>query len=441
MKKYFFRKKIFFCFILFIVFISETKEAYKEIPLKLEKKGDNNDLPLYIETDDSCSIWIPALFSQILIINEGINPDAIYVNTGYDLIFKTNPASIKTITDNLLMDLYSGTVSIFKQIYIVAHQNGCKWPRYCQFGLGYLDIISDNPSQTHNYNVMENLISSKEIDKNVFSFDKWKFNDSEFITSKIFIGDSHEDFLEDNVGTCKIQNDTGYFGCIFDDFIFLNETFPLIKEENNKSYIIYFSSEFTKIYFPQEFKDKITDNGKCTYSEIPPPIKLICEELKGKEYLPLKLRSENMNITLEVDYLGRYYNSKTDGAANILFHDYDYIIFPLTMLKNFHIQFNIENNTINFYTNDTSILEIPKKEEPKPSPEPIPSQDPEEGPSDGPSAGLIVFLVILGILLVGGLGYGGFLIYKKKQNPDIEKRFNKYAKFEDEDINENKVVY
>ena len=42
---------------------------------------------------------------------------------------------------------------------------------------------------------------------------------------------------------------------------------------------------------------------------------------------------------------------------------------------------------------------------------------------------------------MGGLVYGGFLFWKKKQNPDIEKRFNKYAKFEDEDINENKVVY
>jgi hypothetical protein len=113
----------------------------------------------------------------------------------------------------------------------------------------------------------------------------------------------------------------------------------------------------------------------------------------------------------------------------------------LSMLKNFHVQFNLENNTINFYTNDTSLLEVPKKEEPTPGPQPDPSQEPEEEPSDGPSTGLIVFLVILGILLVGGLGYVGFLFWKKKQNPDIEKRFNKYAKFEDEDINENKVVY
>ena len=50
MKKFFYRKNIFFCLILFLSFIYETKEIYKEIPLKLEKKGGNVNLPLYIET-------------------------------------------------------------------------------------------------------------------------------------------------------------------------------------------------------------------------------------------------------------------------------------------------------------------------------------------------------------------------------------------------------
>ena len=433
MKKFFFSKNIFFCLILLITFIYETKEIYKEIPLKLEKKGGDANLPLYIETSDACSKWVPALFSQILIIKSPEN----YEDKNWKLDFKSNPSS-KEVEGNLEMYLYSGSVSIFNPIYLALSKY--QWPSFCQFGLSYSDIFATKTTDNVNYNVMKNLISSKQLEKNVFSFDKWNFNDSEFITSKIFIGDSHEDFFMDNVGTCKF-NDTSYFGCIFDDFIFLNETFPLTNE-NNQSYIIYFSSEFTKIYFPQEFIDKITDNGKCEYTTVPSyNIRLTCEELKGKEYLPLKLRSANMNITLEVDYIGRYYQYSIEGVANILFHNYDYIIFPLTMLKNFHVQFNIENNTINFYTNDTSLLEVPKKEEPTPDTDPNPSQDPKEEPSDGPSAGLIVFLVIVGILLVGGLGYGGFLIWKKKQNPDIEKRFNKYAKFEDEDINENKVVY
>jgi nitrogen regulatory protein PII-like uncharacterized protein len=176
---------------------------------------------------------------------------------------------------------------------------------------------------------------------------------------------------------------------------------------------------------------------KCHFEETPEQV-YICPDLENKDYLPLKIRSDNMNITIEVDNVNRFFNFyTTDGIANIYFHDYDYIIFGLSMFNNLHVQFDAENNLIKFYTNDTSLLEVPKKEEPTPDTDPNPSQDPKEEPSDGPSAGLIVFLVIVGILLVGGLGYGGFLIWKKKQNPDIEKRFNKYAKFEDEDINEN----
>ena len=40
-----------------------------------------------------------------------------------------------------------------------------------------------------------------------------------------------------------------------------------------------------------------------------------------------------MNITLEVDKINRFYNYQTDSdcVTNILFHDFDYIIFPLTM--------------------------------------------------------------------------------------------------------------
>ena len=77
-----------------------------------------------------------------------------------------------------------------------------------------------------------------------------------------------------------------------------NETFPLINEKNNQSYIIYFSSELNKIYFPNDFKNKIEN---CYLEEVDGRYPtLFCEELKDKPYLPLKLRNDNMNITLEV---------------------------------------------------------------------------------------------------------------------------------------------
>ena len=444
MKRFFSRENIHFFIVIFMIYISKTNEKYKEIDLKLATKNEDINLPLYIETDDECSEWVPALFNPILIIKMRIKTDGVYIDKNLDIPFKENPASIKTDIDkeDLAWKLYSGKVSIFDPIFI--EKTPCRWPNYCLFGLGYFDLYSKNfTSDVTNFNSIKNLIDSGQIEKNIFSFGKWDLNQSEFVTSKLYIGNSHENFFEDNVGTCEIQNETGYFGCIFNDFIFLNKTYSLINEKNNQSYIIYLSSELNKIYFPKYFEDKFEN---CTKNDNQ---QFFCEELKDKLYLPLELRNDNMNITLEVDNYERFYKYSfpyliSEGFSNIDFHEFDYIIFPLIMFKMFHVQFDIENNTISFYTNDTSILEVSKKEEPTPTQNPQPTQDPsprKDDDPDGPSAGLIVFLVILGILLIGGLGYGGFLLYKKKHRPDIEKKFNKYSKFEDEDINENKLVY
>ena len=51
-----------------------------------------------------------------------------------------------------------------------------------------------------------------------------------------------------------------------------------------------------------------------------------------------------MNITLEVDKINRFYTyyPSSDGVTNILFHDFEYIIFLLLMFKKFHIQFDVE---------------------------------------------------------------------------------------------------
>ena len=140
------------------------------------------------------------------------------------------------------------------------------------------------------------------------------------------------------------------------------------------------------------------------------------------------LRNDNMNITIEVDDVQKYEDYNFKNVTNIIFHDSDFIILSLATFKNFHIQFDLDNNQISFFSNDTSILEIKKDELEKTS-------------ETKSLTGLIVFLVILCILLIGGLGYGCFIFLKKKYIPDIEKRFNKYSKFEDEDINENKLLY
>ena len=153
-----------------------------------------------------------------------------------------------------------------------------------------------------------------------------------------------------------------------------------------------------------------------------------CEDLKNKDYMPIKLRNDNMNITLEVDRKNRFSDNSSisNGITNIIFHDFDYFIFPLSMLKKFHTQFDVDKKVISFFSNDTTILEI--KKDPKKDSVPETKKD----DSEGLSIGLIILLVILGILLILAIGYGGFLFYRKR-NMSLEKKFNKYSRFEDED--------
>ena len=413
MKKFFKRKNNFFHLIILTLCISSINTKYKEIELKLKKgPGTDYDLPLYIETNDSCTKWVPALFSPILIINNGINSEN-YTLTSFQIKVQ-NPDSIKENKNAMNMEVFSYNISIFNEINIAKSKS--KWPSFCRFGLDYSEVLSGKKD----LNAIKNLIP-KQLDKNIFSFGKWDLNNKDFIYSKFYIGDSHENFLED-VGTCNIQNETGYYGCIFNDFIFSTETYSLINENNNKSYIIYFSSEFNKIYFPKSFEKKIK-NCKTENEYFP---EFICEDLKNKDYMPLILRNDNMNITLEVDKINRFYNYLyvSEGSSNIIFHEYEYFIFPLTMLKNFHTQFDVEKKIISFYTDDISILEIKRKKSNK-------SDETEKPKNEGISTGLLVVLIILGILLILGIGYGGFLIYKKKY-PNMEEKFNKYSRFNDE---------
>ena len=414
MEKFYKRKNNFFYLIILFLSISIVNTKYKEIELKLKKgSGTDYDLPLYLETNDSCSKWVPALFSPILIINSGIDSEN-YTGTNYYIKIQ-NPDSIKGNKNPFNMEIYQYNISIFNDIYIAKSEDN--WPQFCRFGLDYSEISYGKI----NLNSIKNLIP-KQLDKNIFSFGKWDLNNQDFIYSKFYIGDSHENFMGD-VGTCNIQNEAGYYGCIFNELIFSNETYSLINENNNKSYIIYFSSEFNKIYFPKSFEKKIKN---CNFQQKYYP-EFICEDLKNKDYMPLILRNDNMNITLEVDKINRFYtySSISDNVANILFHEYEYFIFPLTMLKNFHIQFDVEKKIISFFSNDTSILEIKRKGSQN-------QDNPEKDEPLGISTWLLILLIILGILLIIGIGYGGFLLYKKK-HPKLEEKFNKYSRFNDEE--------
>ena len=403
-----------FFFVFLVLCISFINSIYKEIELKLKNKETDYDLPLYFETTDLCSKWVPSLFSSVALIDNMISVMGHY-KTIIDNIYIQNIFTIKYFDQPIQSKIFLYT-SIFNEIYIAKTYNlfPIIWPKYCLFGLDYSEIIYNK----QNLNTIKNLLP-KQIEKNIFSFGKWDLTKQDFIYSRFYIGDYHENF-SGNTGTCNIQNETNYYGCIFNEFIFLNETYSLINENNNKPYIIYFSSEFNKIYFPKNFENKIKN---CYLHKN--KSEFICEKLKNKDYLSLKLRNDNMEITLEVDKINRFYNySSSDGTTNILFHDFEYIIFPLVMLKNFHVQFDVEKKVISFFSNDTSILKVKKKT----------NETQKNENSNGISIGIIIFIIILCIILIGFIGFFYYFFYYKKKYLNLEKKFIKYSKFDDENV-------
>lgn len=128
--------------------------------------------------------------------------------------------------------------------------------------------------------------------------------------------------MKENVGTCQIQYNNGYYGCIFKNFTFLDKTYSLKEPLFNKDCIIYFAAEGRYISFPKSFREKL-QNGECKFPTNADSVEfldlLYCKELSGS-FLPLSFGSDNMKLTFEVDcdyiYI-RYFNNSNNCFINI----------------------------------------------------------------------------------------------------------------------------
>lgn len=415
---------------LFILMINKTfyLQVYETFNLEIEQnpeeeEEDNNDLNIlhYNNLDDNhCKKWIPSLIMPILMGYKEINvtgEETRDIQTNYPVVSIDNKNFTITLFNHTFLNKYKTIMGKIKNSNII---------KKCYIGFSHKN---NSFSSIDNSQILLNSLKANGyIKKNIFSFDKWFIN-PQSIKSAIYIGDSHEDYtIEDKnliKGTCSQNKENLYWGCLFNGMI-INKNFIDFKKDEKEYYKTYFSSENYKIIFPQTFKNKFDNITKNTCKSKDKIISesdkyLSCTEFfKEKDYEEIQLIGQKMNITIEIDNKQRFYikNEENKYQTRILYEDIDYFIFPLIMFKKFHIQFDAENNLINFFTNDSSILQVEKsnKESPK-----------------GSSKGLTVFLIIFIILLVVGLLYGIFWLIKRKRAP-LEKNINKYNKF-DEDEN------
>ena len=400
---------------LFLIFIVINITSTINLDYDISSNITSSPLhPLSINSKDNiCDTYIPSLFSPIPLVKNGFYENII-------------PLSYKITISNPIMknnnyNIYKGNV-IDNNIQTTLGVKDDLRDLNCYLGLS--SGLEESIELRDKNNTLEYLKNTNQITEKKFSLDIWDLNSDQIINSKFYLGYSHKDFNSQNkkyIGTCQNIKEDTFWGCYFKQMIFNNTKIPL-NNSNGEDYKIYFSSEDYTIKFPIEFEEifKKASDGSCTYDK--KHLKTICKDwFKEDLFIPLTLSNDNMDITLEIDSSKRFNSDDNEekDSINIIFDGLiDYIIFPLKMFKNFHIQFDADNNIIRFYSTNKKILNVKIKE-------------PEQENNSSPSA-LTVFLVILIVILLLGLGFSVFYFIKKRRSGKSEE-INKFTKFEDED--------
>ena len=410
-------EKFFSSFTLFILML-----FYSSIEFEYQLKATITDKDLEILNFDNniCTITIPSLSLPINVAIKELS-GLEYLN---DRTFEMS---------EIIFNIKPGENTFSGYLYRNPQDNAL-WARddiesdneYCYLGLSYKFTNSCIGLESNEVNLWI-LNRTKKIESPIFSFDKWTELKNDSIISELYYGENHDDFISNKgiKGTCQNIEKGDYWGCLFDNIYFEDKNISLISEETKENYNIYFVSESYDIVFPLSFENEFIriTNDHCNISNSGKSFDLICDYyFENNDTMEMILGNKDMYITIEIDNLKRYkFNPKDEDkkTTRIKFKAINYIILPLIIFKRFHVQFNAENNIINFYTNDSSILQIRKK--------------PKNDDSSSDSNGLTVFLVILIIIILIVFAFGIFYFIKKRNKSHSEGDINKFNRFEDEE--------
>ena len=406
---------IYYFLISIAINISFCLKSYSKYTVIFNRRQDDLEIMQIKINDDICPILTPSLFSPILLLPADIySSDFIRIDGySYSLI-------LPNFEYELRINLYSYPfLNKYNNFVIGKERFFSELIKNCYFGLSYGNDINEIDQ---NYFLLNQLYLISEINKKIFSFDKWEINENSIITN-FYFGDVHENFKSNNgiIATCK-NDGYPYWGCSFHEMIFNNNYSISLEYEKGKYYKIFFATETNDIMFPEVFKDLFNyfTKGKCKNNLL--ENSLYCDGMfDKKEYLPLKLINENMNITVEIDSQSRFNTSDYEriltNKTRIYFRDINYIIFPLIMFKQFHIQFDADNGIISFYTTNNSILEIPNTK--------------NESNKKNSSKLIISLSIIISVLVILILGYTVFRLIRKKKESNIQNDTKKIEEIEE----------
>ena len=427
-----FINKLYSFLLLFIINIEFSNLKLNRFDITIDySKGLEN---LYINSEDDndlCKKWIPSLFSPILLSN---SKDIKGEEQG-KLSVSIPPISLDTKIP--VQEYIYSFPFLDHQFEVILANNGYNLLN-CYFGLSArLGDFSIDESNI----LINRLYDENKIDAKIFSFDRWDLKEEEKrIDTNFYYGWEHQDFKSKNenstLGICSLEEDYMYWGCSFDEMSLGQNNVSLI-DKNNKLYKIYFSTENYNITFPKEFSESFFNltNQECqslSSSSEHIDYYVSCKSLLNeKKFIPLKLISKNMKITIQIDSQKRFDDNKDANRTYIRYEKVDYFILPLIMFKNFHIQFDAENNMTKFYTEQKDILEVPEEKE---------DEKPSKEPSNVGKVFLIIFIIILIVAILIGI-----IWFIRKRKSSVEKNINKYNKFDEDDnyqtLNEQNRVF
>ena len=406
-------------FICFIICISFCTNNYKSFILNAEIKSQLEIMNIKDINNGFCEKLVPSLFFPTILF-----PSSILIETEVDI--DNSDVFIPVLSNyafRIGFYILSSDLILGYNNVIVGRERFSGIINNCYVGLSH-----GNANFTfleERFILLNQLYKSNQIEKKIFSFGRWEIYLNS-IYSNFYIGDVHELFLSKEekgiIASCKNtnKNSSSFWGCYFNQINF-NNTIVSLKMNNNELYPIYFASETYDIFIPISFKDnfKLLTNNKCLFSESDNEFYTYCENFFNEDlYQIIQLINDDMKITIEIDSAKRFttVNNELKNKTRIRFHNFDYFIFPLIMFKNFHVQFDAENNIIQFYTTNKSILSVKNEEKTK---------------KKGFSKVLLAFIIII---IIFSISVVGFIIYKfirMKKEEYIQKDIKKIEDIEE----------
>ena len=131
--------------------------------------------------EEQCSNWIPSLFNPIMLVPSYFDfSDALVKSSRIQTEFLSNKEIDIFLFNFTFLNKYN--------IYF-AKERFQKYVHNCYFGL--MKTINSNGDIFENQIILNKLKDDLNIDKKIFSFDKWMI-DSREIKSNFYLGDIHE---------------------------------------------------------------------------------------------------------------------------------------------------------------------------------------------------------------------------------------------------------